>query len=178
MAGCGCEFGNGLSMVALSRFGAEIRYHVASGTHSWPRPPWTREGQVDAPSMVKHVVALLAFRAQDTLRTLLTLLHNAYLSSHSPDPLTCPLFCSCLIPQFANLTPRRHHRPTPSWSAYEKSPGRPVSPGRQAPRSLLLPLEPRPGLWTPTFQMKHNWSSGSSSWTTPSRAWSSSPLLP
>ena len=59
-------------MVALSRFGAEIRYHVASGTHSWPRPPWTREGQVDAPSMVKHVVALLAFRAQDTLRTLLT----------------------------------------------------------------------------------------------------------
>ncbi|KAH8624446.1 Protein transport protein [Alternaria alternata] len=95
-----------------------------------------------------------------------------------PDPLTCPLFCSCLIPQFANLTPRRHHRPTPSWSAYEKSPGRPVSPGRQDPRSLLLPLEPRPGLWTPTFQMKHNWSSGSSSWTTPSRAWSSSPLLP
>lgn len=85
-------------MVALSRFGAEIRYHVASGTHSWPRPPWTREGQVDAPLMVKHVVALLAFRAQDTLRTLLTLLHHTYLSSHSQIPSLVPYFVRALFP--------------------------------------------------------------------------------
>jgi hypothetical protein len=47
---------------------------------------------------VKHVVALIAFRAQDTLRTLLTLLHNAYLSSHSQIPSLVPYFVRALFP--------------------------------------------------------------------------------